>query len=257
MEFPLTSIHPNAKIGKGTTVEPFTVIHDNTVIGENCWIGSNVSIMNGARIGNNVRIFPGAVISAVPQDLKFDGEETTAEIGDNTTIRECVTVNRGTKAAGKTVIGQNCLLMAYVHVAHDCIIGDHCIFANTVTLAGHVEIGDHTVMGGFSGCHQFVKVGKHVMIRSGALVMKDVPPFITAGREPVVYLGLNTTGLKRRGFTAEKIDLITDMYRTLYLSGNNTSQAVPIIEEKFEANEERAELLNFIKNADRGIIRAK
>lgn len=257
MEFPLTSIHPNAKIGKGTTVEPFTVIHDNTVIGENCWIGSNVSIMSGARIGNNVRIFPGAVISAIPQDLKFDGEETTAEIGDNTTIRECVTVNRGTKAAGKTVIGQNCLLMAYVHVAHDCIIGDHCIFANTVTLAGHVEVGDHTVMGGFSGCHQFVKVGKHVMIRSGALVMKDVPPYITAGREPVVYLGLNTTGLKRRGYTTEKIDMITDMYRTLYLSGHNTSQAVPVIEEKFEESEERAELLSFIKNADRGIIRAK
>ena len=255
MEYPQTSIHTNAKIGEGTKIDPFTMIHDNVEIGANCWIGSNVTIMPGARIGNGVRIFPGAVISAIPQDLKFEGEDSLAIIGDNTTIREFVTFNRGTKAAGKTVIGKNCLVMAYVHIAHDCILGDNIILANGVTLAGHVEVGDFTVIGGLSGFHQFVKIGKHVMVRGGSLVGKDVPPFITAGKEPFVYLGVNSTGLKRRGFSSETVNAITETYRTLYLKGHNTSEALPFIEAEIPDIPEKEEILNFIKNSDRGIIR--
>ncbi len=176
----LVSIHPNAVIGKNVVIDPFTMIHDDVVIGDGTWIGSNVTIFPGARIGKNVKIFPGAVISAVPQDLKFSGEPTTAEIGDNTVIREFVTINRGTKALGKTIVGNDNLLMAYVHVAHDCIVGNHCILANGATLAGHITIDDFAIIGGLSAIHQFVHIGSHVMISGGSLVRKDVPPYVKA-----------------------------------------------------------------------------
>ena len=210
MNQPLSYVHPQAKIADNVVIEPFVTIHKNVEIGEGTWIGSSVTIMEGARIGKNCKIFPGAVISAIPQDMKFDGEETTAVIGDNVTIRECVTVNRGTKASYTTKIGNNTLLMAYVHIAHDSFVGNNCILANGVTLAGHIIIGDYAVIGGLSAIHQFVNVGAHSMISGGSLARKDVPPYTKAAREPLSYVGINSVGLRRRGFDSAKINEIQD-----------------------------------------------
>lgn len=251
----LANIHPNAKIGKDVTIEPFATIQGDVEIGDGSWIGPNTVIMDGARIGKNCKIFPGAVISAVPQDLKFDGEITTAWIGDNSIIRECVTVSRGTTDKYKTVIGDSCLIMAYAHVAHDCIIGDHCIIVNSVQLGGHVEIDDWTVIGGTSAVHQFVKIGKHVMISGQSMVRKDVPPFTKAGRNPVSYVGINSIGLRRRGYQNEQINQIQDIYRVLYLKGNNNTQALEYIELEMAPSAERDEILNFIKRSTRGIMK--
>lgn len=251
----LANIHPNAKIGKDVTIEPFATIQGDVEIGDGSWIGPNAVIMDGARIGKNCKIFPGAVISAVPQDLKFDGEITTAWIGDNSIIRECVTVSRGTTDKYKTVIGSSCLIMAYAHVAHDCIIGDHCIIVNSVQLGGHVEIDDWTVIGGTSAVHQFVKIGKHVMISGQSMVRKDVPPFTKAGRNPVSYVGINSIGLRRRGYQSEQINQIQDIYRVLYLKGNNNTQALEYIELEMAPSAERDEILNFIKRSTRGIMK--
>ncbi|MFM9027969.1 MAG: acyl-ACP--UDP-N-acetylglucosamine O-acyltransferase, partial [Bacteroidota bacterium] len=212
-------MHPDAKIGKDVRIDPFAVIHDDVLIGDGCHIGSNSVIFPGARIGNNVQVYPGAVISAVPQDLKFAGEKTFTFIGDNTIIREFVTINRGTVAEGKTVVGANNLLMAYVHVAHDCIVGDNCILANGVTLAGHVTIDDHAIIGGLSAVHQFVHIGSHVMISGGSLVRKDVPPFVKAAHDPLSYVGINSVGLRRRGFSNESISNIQELYRILFVKG--------------------------------------
>src|SRR5690606_6358309 len=198
---PLAYIHPQAKIAGNVVIEPFVTIHKDVVIEEGTWIGSNATIMDGARIGKNCRIFPGAVISGIPQDLKFEGEETTTEIGDNTTIRECVTINRGTKDRWKTVIGKNCLIQAYSHIAHDCLVGDNCIFSNSSTLAGHIQVGDYVVLAGMVAVHQFVHIGSHAFVAGGSLVRKDVPPFVKAAREPLAYVGINSVGLRRRGFT--------------------------------------------------------
>ena len=210
-----SNIHRNATIGKGTVIEPFATIQEDVVLGENCWVGPYVTIMDGTRIGNNVKIFPGAVVGAPPQDLKYAGEPTTLEIGDGTIVREFCTLNRGTKASMTTKIGKNCLLMAYVHVAHDCFIGDNVILANNVNLAGHIDIDDYAILGGLTAVHQFVKIGKHVMIGGGSLVMKDVPHFVKAARDPLSYEGVNSVGLKRRGFTVEQINRIHDIYRYL------------------------------------------
>lgn len=255
MSHALTSIHPAAIIGSNVSIDPFTVIHEDVEIGEGTWIGSNVTIFPGARIGKNVRIFPGAVISAIPQDLKFGGEVTTAEIGDHTTIRECVTINRGTSDRMKTVIGQHCLIMAYVHVAHDCVIGDYCILANSVQMAGHVNLGDYAIIGGSSAVHQFANIGRHVMISGGSLVRKDVPPFTKSGREPLSYAGINSIGLKRRGFTDERIAEIQDVYRYVYLKGLNNQDALSQIEANIAASPERDEIIAFIKNSERGIMK--
>ncbi len=251
----LTNIHPDAQIGANVTVESFTSIYENVHIGEGTWIGSNVTIMPGARIGKNCRIFPGAVISAIPQDLKFAGEETLAIIGDYTTIRECATINRGTVDKGKTVVGKNCLIMAYVHIAHDCLLGDNCILSNAVQLAGHIQVGDFVILGGTSAVHQFVKIGKHTMIPGGALVRKDVPPFILPAGNPLAYNGLNTVGLTRRGFSPQQIALIKEAYEIIFRSGKNTTQAVKYIEEQMEITPEIQDILDFIQHADRGIIR--
>lgn len=250
-----SSVHPEAQIGERVEIGPFTTIEADVEIGEGTWIGPNVTICNGARIGANCRIFPGAVISAVPQDLKFEGEETQVVIGDRTTIRECVTINRGTKAYGKTVLGEDCLIMAYVHVAHDCIIGNHVILVNSVALAGHVEIGDWAIISGLSAVHQFVKIGAHVMVGGGAMVRKDVPPFITAAGEPLTYAGINSVGLKRRGFTSDEIHTVQNMYRTLYQSGKNISQAVELVKEEIPVSDLRNTVLDFIENSSRGLIR--
>jgi len=255
MNQPLAYVHPGAKIAKNVVIEPFTTIYNNVIIGEGTWIGSNVTIMEGARIGKNCNIFPGAVISAIPQDLKYDDEDTHTVIGDNVTIRECVTINRGTTDRMKTVIGNNCLIMAYCHIAHDCIVGDHCIFSNNSTLAGHVTLGKYVVLAGMTAVHQFCSVGKHAFVTGGSLVRKDVPPFVKAGREPISYVGINSVGLRRRGYKTEKIREIQDIYRILYQKHYNNTQASGIIEAEMEATTERDEILMFIKNSHRGIMK--
>ncbi len=255
MNQPLAYIHPQAKIATNVVVEPFTTIHNNVIIGSGTWIGSNVTIMEGARIGKNCRIFPGAVISAIPQDLKFDGEDSLAIIGDNTTIRECVTINRGTKALGHTKIGDNCLIMATTHVAHDCIIGNNCILANGSIIAGHVIIGDYAILSGLVAVHQFIHIGEHSMVSGGSLVRKDVPPFSKAGKEPISFIGINSIGLRRRGFATEKIREIQDIYRILYQKNYNTTQALEKIEAEMEATKERDQIILFIKNSQRGIMK--
>src|ERR1041385_195675 len=228
--FPLANVHPEAKIGNNVIIEPFSTVQKDVVIGDDSWIGPNVTVMDGARIGKNCRIFPGAVISGIPQDLKFKGEVTTAEIGDNTTIRECVTLNRGTVDKYKTVIGSNCLIMAYAHIGHDSIIGNYCILGNTTQLAGHVVIADYTIFGGACAVQQFSKVGSHAYIGGGSLVRKDVPPYTKAAREPLAYAGVNTVGLRRRGYSSEKIAEIQEIYRYLFLKGLNNSKALDLIE---------------------------
>lgn len=255
MKQPLAYVHPEAKVADNVVIEPFVSIDKDVVIGEGTRIGSSVTIMPGVRIGKNCRIFPGAVIGAEPQDLKFKGEYSTVEIGDNTTIREYVTINRGTSAKGKTVVGSNCLLMAYVHVAHDCVVGNNVILVNSTQLAGEVVIDDFAILGGMSAVHQFVHVGSHVMISGGSLVRKDVPPFIKAGREPLAYVGINSIGLRRRNFSNEKIREVQEIYRYIYQKGLNISQAVEIIEAEMPASTERDEVLLFIKDSKRGIIR--
>ena len=226
MKQPLAYIHPAAKIASNVVIDPFVTIDKNVEIGEGTRIGSNVTILEGARIGKNCTIFPGAVISAIPQDLKFKGEETVAIIGDNTTLRECVTVNRGTASKGKTVVGSNCLIMAYCHIAHDCVIGNNVIMSNATQVAGEVVIDDYAVVGGGALIHQFCHVGSHVMLQGGALVNKDIPPYVKVGRNPISYAGTNSIGLRRRGFTNEKICEIQEIYRYLYLSGLNNSDAL-------------------------------
>lgn len=250
-----TNIHPNAKIGKDVTIESFTTIYDNVEIGDGTWIGPNVTIFEGARIGKNCKIFPGAVISAIPQDLKFQGEETTTEIGDNTTIREFVTINRGTIDRLKTVVGSNCLLMAYVHIGHDSIIGNNCILANCVNVAGHVELEDFVVIEGVVGLQQFVKVGRHAFIAAGSNVRKNVPPFVKAAREPLSYVGVNSVGLRRRGFSSDSIMLIEDIYRSIYVRGLNLSNAVRVIEQEAPQSEEKEIILKFIAESTKGMIR--
>lgn len=251
----LTAVDPRAKIGKNVSIDPFTTIAGDVEIGEGTWIGSNVTIMNGARIGKNCRIFPGTVISAIPQDLKFDGEDSLVIIGDNTTIRECVTINRGTKALGHTKIGNDCLIMATAHIAHDCVIGDHVIIVNGCGIAGHVEIGDYAIIGGLSAIHQFSRVGKHVMVSGGSLIRKDIPPYVKVAREPITYAGINSVGLRRRGVSNEKIIEIQAIYRAIFQSKMNVSQAVAYIEKEMEPTPERDEILQFIQNSQRGIVK--
>ena len=252
-----SSVHPDAQIGNNVEIGPFSTIEANVIIGDGTWIGPNVTIMNGARLGSNCQVFPGAVISAIPQDLKYEGELTTVEIGDETTIRECVTINRGTKAYGKTVIGKKGLIMAYVHIAHDCIIGDHVILVNSVALAGHVEIGNWSIVSGLSAVHQFVKIGEHAMVGGGAMVRKDVPPFITAAGEPVTYAGVNSVGLKRRGFSSVDVNLIQDVYRIIYQSGRNISQALEVVKREHNADPTVSRIIDFIESSTRGLIRKK
>ena len=255
MHQPLASINPEAKIADDVVIGPFTTIDRNVEIGPGTRIGSNVTILEGARIGSGVTIFPGAVISAIPQDLKFRGEETTAVIGDNTVLRECVTGNRGTAAKGRTVVGSNCLIMAYSHVAHDCIVGNNVIISNATQLAGEVVVDDCAIIGGGSLVHQFCHIGSYIMMQGGALVNKDIPPFIKAAREPISYTGINSIGLHRRGFSAEAIACIQDIYRMIYASGLNVTDAVARVEAEVEPSPERNIILSFIRSSQRGIIR--
>ena len=255
MHQPLAYIHSAAEIDRNVVIDPFVTIEKDVIIGKGSWIGSNVTIMEGARIGENCKIFPGAVISAIPQDLKFQGEKSLTIIGDNCTIRECATINRGTSASGKTIIGDNCLIMAYAHIAHDCNIGDNCIIVNSVALGGHVSIGNYAIIGGLSAIHQFVSIGKHAMISGGSLVRKDVPPYVKVAREPLSYVGINSIGLRRRGFSDEKIQEIQDIFRILYQQNNNNTQAIFKIETEILVSKERDEIISFIQNSGRGIMR--
>jgi len=255
MKQPLAYIHPDAKIAPTVVIDPFVTIDKNVEIGEGTWIGSNVTIMEGTRIGKNCKIFPGTVVGAIPQDLKFKGEETLAIIGDNTTLREYVTINRGTAAKNKTVVGNNCLVMAYCHVAHDCVVGNNVIMSNATQLAGEVVVDDYAILSGGVLVHQFTHIGSHVMIQGGSRVNKDVPPYVTAGRDPLSYAGINSIGLRRRGYTSDQIRDIQDVYRYIYLSGMNTSHAVERITAELPATNERDEILLFIKNSPRGIIK--
>lgn len=252
-------IHPEAQIGQNVYVGPFTYIDRNVVIGDGTWIGPNVTIFEGARIGKKCKIFPGAVIAGIPQDLKFDGEITTAEVGDNTTIREFVTINRGTKANNKTVVGSDCLIMAYAHVAHDCILGDHVILANNVNLAGHVEIEDWAIMEGLAAVQQFVRIGMHSFIAGGSLVRKNVPPYIRVAREPLAYIGINNVGLTRRNFSAEQISLIKSIYHVIFVKGHSTANAINQVEQDFPPSPEKDNILKFIKDTEishvKGIVR--
>ena len=248
-------IHPEAQIGENVTIDAFAWIGKDVVIGDGTWVGPNVTIMDGARIGKNCRIFPGAVISAIPQDLKFKGEITTAEIGAPTTIRECVTVNRGTAAKGKTVVGNNCLLMAYSHVGHDVFIKNQVIIGNGTQLAGEVEIDDYAILSAHVLVHQFVRIGAHVMVSGGSLVRKDIPPFVKAGHEPLAYVGINSIGLRRRQFNPEQIHQIQDIFRILYQSGYIVSNALKKIEEEVPQSDFRDYIVSFIKASKRGIIK--
>lgn len=248
--------HKDAKIGNNVSIGNFTNIHEDVEIGDNCIIEGNVTIFPGARIGSGVRIFPGAVVAAIPQDLKFKGEVTQAYVGDGTTLRECVTVNRGTSAKGKTVVGENCLLMAYTHVAHDCVVGNRVIISNASQLGGEVVIDDCAVIGGGSLIHQFCHLGRNIMLQGGALVNKDIPPYVKAAREPISYVGLNTIGMHRHGFTQEEIAQVSEIYRILYMSDLNVTNAVKLILETVPESRFRTEIVDFVNNSSRGVIRS-
>ncbi|MDD2191156.1 MAG: acyl-ACP--UDP-N-acetylglucosamine O-acyltransferase [Bacteroidales bacterium] len=254
MNHPLAYIHPDAKIGKNVKIEPFAVIYEDVEIGDDCWIGPHVTIFPGARIGKNNKIFPYASISAIPQDLKFAGEKTTVIIGDNNTIRESVTINRGTVALGHTKIGSNNLIMAYAHIAHDCVIGDNCVLANGATLAGHIEVGDYAIIGGLSAIHQFTRIGSHVILMGGSLVDKDVPPYIKGGKFPLSYCGINSVGLSRRGFDQATINKIKEYYTVVFQSGLNYTKAFEELK-KLPETPALKEIIDFISKAERGLIK--
>ena len=255
MDKSLSFINPEAKIGKNVTIEPFVTIQKNVEIGDGTWIGPYVTIMEGARIGKNCKIFPGAVISSIPQDLKFFGEESTTEIGNNTIIREYVTVNRGTKARGKTTIGNNCLLMTYSHVAHDCEIKNNVIVGNADQIAGEVVIDDFAILSAAVLVHQFVHIGSHVMVSGGSLVRKDVPPYIKAAKDPLSFIGINSIGLKRRGFESKTINEIQNIHRLLFLNKMNNTEAIEQIKKEVPQSVERDYVIDFVANSERGIMK--
>lgn len=251
----LAFIHPNARIGNNVIIEPFAVVHDNVVVGDDAHIMSHSVILPHSYIGKACRIFPGAVIGAIPQDLKFSGEESTVEIGDYTTIRECVTVNRGTQDKWKTVVGSHCLLMAYSHVAHDCFIGNHVILANGVQVAGHVEIGDYAIIGGLCGVQQFTRIGKHAYVGGQTAIRKDVPPFVKAAREPISYMGINVVGLHRRNFPHHHIEAISQIYHLLFVGNHSTTSGINLVKEKMPDSEIKNEILQFIQDSKIGVIK--
>ncbi|MFV0172924.1 acyl-ACP--UDP-N-acetylglucosamine O-acyltransferase [Empedobacter falsenii] len=255
MNYPMAYVHPTAIIGENVTISPFSSVYEDVEIGEGTWIGPNVTIMSGARIGKNCKIYPGTVISGEPQDLKYEGEKTLTYIGDNTIIRECVTVNKGTNALGYTKIGDNCLIMATAHIAHDCVVGNNVVIVNAVGLAGHIEVGDYAFIGGYSAVHQFTKIGEHAFVAGATQIRKDVPPYVKAAKNPVAYAGVNAIGLRRKGFSSEEIFEIQGIYRILYQQKNNVSQAVEQILEKFPDSHYREVILNFINTSDRGIMK--
>lgn len=255
---PLASVSPKAILGDNIEIGPGAFVDDNVVIGDGCKILPHAVIFPFVRMGKNCEVFPGAVVGAIPQDLKFEGEETYVEIGDNVTIRECATINRGTAASGKrkTVIGDHTLIMSYVHVAHDCHVGSHCILVSYVGIAGETDVDDWAILGGGAMAHQFSKIGTHAMVGGASKINKDIPPYVLCGREPICYVGVNIVGLRRRGFSSDTIRNIKDIYDTIYFQGLNISDGCSKVEAGFPQSEERDTILDFIKNSKRGIIRA-
>lgn len=255
---PLATVSPEAKLGENVEVGPYAVIEANVTIGDNCKIHPHAVIYEYVTMGNNCEVFPGAVVGAVPQDLKFDGEITYVQIGDNVTIRECATINRGTKASGKgvTKIGSNVLIMSYVHVAHDCTVGNHCILVSFVGIAGETDVEDWAIIGGGTKVHQFTHIGTHAMVGGGCAVNKDIPSYSICGRTPIGYAGVNLVGLRRRGFDSDTIMMIKDIYNVIYFSGLNVSDACAKVESDFPQSTERDTILSFIRNSKRGIVRA-
>lgn len=251
----LAYVHPEAKLGENVIVEPFAYVDRNTEIGDGTHLMSHSTVLSGSRIGKNCVIYSHATVGGEPQDLKFKGEETLAIVGDNTVIRECATVNRGTASRGFTKVGANCLIMAYSHVAHDCVLKDHIILGNATQLAGEVEIDDYAIVSGGGLAHQFTKIGAHVMVQGGSKIPKDIPPYVMVGREPLVFMGLNVVGLRRRGFTSERINSIQEIYRYLYQSGFNVSQAIERIEQELPESVDRSVIIDFIRSSSRGIVR--
>ncbi len=252
---PLAFVHKNAIIGNDVTIEPFAYVDDNVSVGDGSIISTHSVLYSGTTIGKNCKIFPQAVIGADPQDLKYKGENTKAIIGDNVMVRECVTINKGTKAYGKTIVEDNTLLMAYVHVAHDCHVKRNCIIANAVNLAGHVILGEHVSIGGMTAIQQFVSIGNHTYITGGSLVRKNVPPYVKAAREPLSYVGVNRIGLERRGFTKDSIDRIQDIYRVLFIKGWSMSKALEHIEKAMPGSQEKKDILDFIDKSEKGLMR--
>lgn len=256
MMHPFTFIHPSANIGMNVQVDPFATIHPDVEIGEGTWIGSNAVIMSGTRIGKYCKVFPGAVIGAASQDLKYkEGDYSQVIIGDKTTIREFVTINRATGLNGKTIIKDNVLLMAYTHIGHDCIIGNNCVVSNNGQIAGHVKLDDYVVVGGVVAIQQFVHIGKHAFVGACTHLHKDIPPFIRAAKTPLSYVGINSVGLRRRGFTSEQINEIADIYRYIYNSGMIFSQAIAKINLDFQATQNRDDITSFIENSSLGIVK--
>jgi len=252
---PMASVHPDAQIGEGVTIGPFATIEANTQIGPETWIGPNATVLSGSRIGAHCRIFPGAVIGGMPQDLKYAGENTTVVVGDHTTIRECCTINRGTTDRMTTRVGSHCLLMAYTHIAHDAVVGDHCVLANNANIAGHVTVEDWVIIEGVVAVQQFVRIGQHAFVAGGSLVRKNVPPFVKVAREPLSYIGVNAIGLRRRGFADEFVRAVEDIYRTLYVTGGNMSQALKVAELELPVSDAKETILDFIRASDKGIVR--
>ncbi|MBQ3765277.1 MAG: acyl-ACP--UDP-N-acetylglucosamine O-acyltransferase [Bacteroidales bacterium] len=253
---PLATVHPSAILGDGVEIGPYVFIDANVEIGDGCKILPHATLFSYVKMGRDCTVFPGAVVGAVPQDLKFEGEESWVEIGDRVTIRECATINRGTKASGKMVtkVGSDTLIMSYVHIAHDCTVGDHCILVSHSAFAGETDIEDWAIVGGGTLAHQFSRIGTHAMIGAGFKIVKDIPPYVLAGREPVCFEGVNRVGLSRRGFTEDQINEIKDIYDTLYFKGMNVSDAMAYIEQNFAQTPERDTILRFIRNSKRGII---
>ncbi len=251
----LASVSKDAQIGQNVRIDPFAVIHEDVVIGNGTRIHSNVALYPGTRIGEDCEVFPGAVLGVVPQDLKFDNEYTTVEIGNNTKIRECVTIHRGTSDKMKTAIGDNCLLMTYVHVAHDCQIGNNVILASYTGLSGHVIIDDYAILEGKVAAQQFAHIGKHAFIGGASLIRKDVPPYIKAAREPLTFAGVNSVGLRRRGYTDAQVREIEDIYRTIYVQNSNLSKGVEAVLQSMDKSPLRDEIIGFIQASDKGVIR--
>jgi UDP-N-acetylglucosamine acyltransferase len=248
-------IGKKAQIGKNVRIGDFTIIDDDVVIGENTWIGNYVNIQNGARIGQGCQVHASAVLAGNPQDLKFRGEYTVLEIGNNNIIREFVTINRGTASKGKTVIGHDNLIMANSHIGHDCEIGNHCVIGFNVGMAGEVIVSDWANISGLTGIHQFSKIGAHVMVGGLSKIAKDVPPYVIAARDPLTYEGINSIGLQRRGFESSKINELKEIYRVIFQEGRNTAHALGLIESNFEKTPERDEIIRFIRDSARGIIK--
>lgn len=255
MIHPLAYVHPDAKLGENVTVEPFAYVAGKVTVGDGTWIGSHAVVNDGAIIGRDCRIFSGAVIAGIPQDLKFRGEETTAVIGDRTMVRECATINRGTAARGETTVGSDTLIMAYAHVGHDCVVGDHCILVNNVSLAGEVELGDWAILGGHTAVHQFCRVGKHAMTSGGTMVGKDIPPYIKVAHNPASYVGINSVGLRRRGFSSEQINEIMDVCRIMFQSGFSYGKGCEMLAERMSESVFAQEMREFFAGSKRGAIK--